>query len=84
MCKIDIAGGVYRVWLLPADIIKLGVVLPTKDGEELLIGFPLVLPMGWVHSPPYFFAATERICDLANTSINTRAAFKAHPLDEVS
>jgi hypothetical protein len=34
MCKIDIADGFYRVWLLPADIPKLGVVLLTKDGKD--------------------------------------------------
>jgi hypothetical protein len=84
MCKINIAYGFYRVCLLPLDIPKLGVVLPTNDGNDPLIGFPLALPMGWVNSPPYFFSATETICDLANTSINTRTIFKAHPLDEVS
>jgi hypothetical protein len=46
MCKIYIIDGVYRVWLLPTDIPKLGVVLPTKDDEEPLIGFHLALPMG--------------------------------------
>jgi hypothetical protein len=58
MCKIDIADGLYRVWLLPADIPKLGVAFPTKDGEEPLIGFPLALPIGWVNSLPYSTAAT--------------------------
>jgi hypothetical protein len=84
MCKIDIADGFYRVWLLPADIPKLSVVLPTMDGEEPLISFPLALPMGWVNSPPYFCAATETMCDLANTSIKARNTFKVHPLDDVS
>jgi hypothetical protein len=84
MCKIDITDRFYRVWLLPADIPKLGVVLPTVEGEELLIGYPLALSMGWVNSPRYFCAATEIICDLANTSIKARNTFKVHPLDDVS
>jgi hypothetical protein len=58
MCKIDITDGFDRVWLLPADTPKLGMVLPTMEGEEPLIGFLLALPMGWVNSPPYFCAAT--------------------------
>jgi hypothetical protein len=37
MCKIDIADGVYRLWILPEDITKLGVVPPTKDCEDPLI-----------------------------------------------
>jgi hypothetical protein len=83
MCKIYIADGFYRIWLLLADIPKLDMVLPTKDGEEPLVGSPVALPMGWVNSPSYFCAATETIYDLANTSIKTRTAFKAHWLDEV-
>jgi hypothetical protein len=84
MCKIDIANGFYRVWLLPADIPKHGVVLPTTEGEDPLIYFPLALPMGWVNSRPYFCAATETICDLASTSIKARNTFKVHLLGDVS
>jgi hypothetical protein len=84
MCKIDIADGFYHVWMLPADIPKLGVVLPTMEGEEPLISFPLALPMGWVNSLPYVCAATETICDLASTSIKARNTFKVHRLDDVS
>jgi hypothetical protein len=84
MCKIDISDGFYRVWMLPVDIPKLGAVLPTMEGEEPLIGFPLALPMGWVNSTPYFCAATEIICDLANTIIKAHNTFKVHPLDDVS
>ena len=53
LCKIDIADGFYRIWLLPCDIPKLGVLFPTNSGEPPLIGFPLTLPMGWVESPPF-------------------------------
>jgi hypothetical protein len=84
MCKIDIANGVYRMWMLPADTPKLGMVLPTMEGEEPLLSFPLALPMGWVNSLPYFCAATETICDLANTIIKAHITFKVHPLDDVS
>jgi hypothetical protein len=37
-----------------------------------------------MNSPPYFCAATKTLWDLANASIKVQAAFKAHPLDEVS
>jgi hypothetical protein len=32
LCKVDIADGFYRVWLLPSDIPKLGVAFPKADG----------------------------------------------------
>jgi hypothetical protein len=74
MAKIDIADGFYRVSLRVEDIPKLGVVLPTTPGHELLVAFPLALPMGWAESPPYFTALTETACDLANAHLWQRSA----------
>jgi hypothetical protein len=82
--KVDIADGFYRVWLLPSDIPTLGVTLPTTNGEEPMIGFPLALPMGWVNSPPYFTAATETIADLANAAVATTTQFPSHRLEAIS
>jgi hypothetical protein len=82
--KVDIADGFYHVWLLPSDIPTLGVALPTMNGEEPMISFPLALPMGWVNSPPYFTAATETIADLANASLTTTAKFPSHRLEVIS
>ena len=69
LSKIDIANGVYRVWLQTWDTSKLGMVLPTAPGEEPLEAFPLALPMGRVESPPYFTAITETARDLANSNL---------------
>jgi hypothetical protein len=66
MCKIDIADGFYRVWILPADIPRLGMMIPTKYGEEPLIGFPLALPIDWVNSPSYLYHSetSQAIADM--------------------
>jgi hypothetical protein len=72
MGKIDIADGVYRVRLKPADVPKLGVALPGPPGCEPLVAFQLTLPMSWIESPPYFTAHTETACDLANTRLAGR------------
>jgi len=69
MLKVDIADGFYRVWLSAADIPKLGVALPPGPDGEQLVAFPLVLPMGWVESPPHFCAVTETVADLANDAL---------------
>ena len=66
MYKLDISDGFYRIWLRLEDIPKLGVVFPHQDGEDPLVAFPLVLPMGWKNSPPAFSAVTETIADVAN------------------
>jgi len=84
ICKINIADGFYRIWLLPWDIPKLGVLFPTPPGTPPLIAFPLTLPMGWVESPPYFSAATETIADLANTAFASSVIPPPHRLDDVS
>ena len=54
MAKIDIADGFYRVGLRTADILKLGVEMPTSSPgcPPPLVAFPLALPMGWVEFPP--------------------------------
>ena len=67
--KIDLSDGFYRVGLNIDDIPKLGVVFPTKPGQEPLIVFPLVLTMGWKNSAPFFCTIPETIADLANQQI---------------
>lgn len=69
LIKLDISDGFYRIWLNARDIPKLGVVFPYRDGEEPLVAFPLVLPMGWKNSPPSFSAVTETIADVANRRV---------------
>ena len=87
MAKIDAADGFYRVWVRLDDVPKLGVAVPTTPGSPPLIAFPLALPMGWVESPPYFTAATETICDLANAALASRDAphlWQHHRLEAVA
>lgn len=69
LSKIDIADSFYRLRLAPRDIPKLGVLLPRHEGESAMVAFPMVLPMGWVNSPPYFCAATETAADLMNGAL---------------
>ena len=40
---------------------------PIPEDPEIYLCVDLVLPMGWVNSPPYFCAASETAADLANT-----------------
>ena len=56
MIKVDIADGFYRLFVSAPTIPALGVVFPQYEDEEPLVAFPLVLPMGWVGSPPFFCA----------------------------
>jgi hypothetical protein len=84
LSKIDIADGFYRIWARASDVPKLGVLFPSTNGEEYLIGFPLALPMGWTESPKIFTAATEAVADLANNSLAAGTPFGPHPLEVLS
>jgi hypothetical protein len=75
LSKIDIADGFYRIWVMANDVPKLGVLFPSADGEEYLIGFPLALSMGWTESPKIFTAAIKTVADLVNNSLAAGATF---------
>ena len=73
MIKVDIADGFYRLFVSAPTIPALGVVFPQYEDEEPLVAFPLVLPMGWVGSPPFFCALTETATDHANQRLRNKA-----------
>jgi hypothetical protein len=85
LCKVDIDDGFYRVGIRPADIPKLGVIIPARTvDQEQLIAFPLVLPMGWKNSPPYFCAITETVADVTNERIRHHHQPPRHRMDRVA
>lgn len=84
LMKVDISDGFYRVNLALDDIAKLGVVFPVRDGQRPLVAFPLVLPMGWVNSPPIFCAATETAADIANANLQDTMRSSPHSLDTMA
>ena len=72
MMKVDIADGFYHVGLAPEDVPSLGVCLPPGPDGKTLVASPLVLPMGWVESPPHFCAVMEIVADLSNTALSAQ------------
>jgi hypothetical protein len=82
LIKVDIADGFYRIWLNSHDIPKLAVSIPSFDENEPLVALPLVLPMGWTESPPYFCAATETVADIANQRLQTWTHSAPHRLEK--
>ena len=69
LSKFDIANGFYRMFLQPADTLKLSVLMPRYSREPQLVAVPLSTTMGWVSSLPTFCAASETTADLANASL---------------
>jgi hypothetical protein len=83
MSKTDLADGFCRVPLASSGVPKLGIILPRFPSEEQMVAFPLVLPMGWVESPPAFCVATETVADLAN-DVSPHHSLPIHPLEDVA
>ena len=81
LLKINLSDSFYRVRLRVQDAPMLGVAFPVAPGEPLLMAIPLVLPMGWTESPPYFCTTTETIVDLANLYSHSTWDPPSHPLE---
>jgi hypothetical protein len=84
LMKVDIADGFYRIMVRAPDIVKLAMSIPTLAGEEPLLALPLVLPMGWTQSPPWFCSATETATNVANQRLKRRWQAPPHRLDVVA
>ena len=82
--KVDVSDGFYRVWLCTSSVAKLGVTLPLMGKLPRLVAFPLVLPMGWTESPPYFSVLTETVCDLTNADLRKNRRYGDHPLEKIA
>jgi hypothetical protein len=85
MIKVDIADGFYRIRVSASHMPTLGVAFPSGPGEPPLVAIPLVLPMGWVSSPPFFCMATETAADIANQFLSFSMLHPPpHPLCQVA
>ena len=84
LIKVDIANGFYCIWFNVHNIPKLAVAIPNLYGDESLLALPLVLPMGWTESPPYFCAATETVTDITNRRLANHWKPPPHRLEELA
>ena len=66
MTKVDTAD-FFCVGLAPGDVHFLGVCLSLGPDGKTLVAFLLVLPMGWVESPPQFCAVTETVAEIPSS-----------------
>jgi hypothetical protein len=85
LAKFDLSDGYYRVPLSPEAALELAVILPPLENHPPLVGIPLMLPMGWKLSPPYFCAFTETAADIANAALHTQTPLPPqHALEALS
>ena len=82
MLKTDVSNGFYQISLRPANAVKLGLIFPLYDGDEMLVANPPTLPMMWKNFPHLFFTATDNIADLANQDLCAHTPLRPHNLDD--
>ena len=80
MMKNDMSDGFYRIRLSSSGSLKLAVCLPEFPGLPKLVALPVVIPMGWTESPPWFCAFTETIADLTNMDLYRNKRVPPHHL----
>ena len=65
MAKWDIKDGFWRLDCRDGEEWNFVYVLPQREGKPVRLVVPTSLQMGWIESPPYFCAASETACDVA-------------------
>ena len=79
MAKTDLSDAYMRVCLSLVDAPRLAFVIPSFPGEDdILIGFHLSLPIGFVDSCLNFCMVKETIADIYNNADKTTQP--VHPL----
>ena len=71
MAKWDIKDGFWRLDCEAGEEWNFSYVLPQHNGKSTTLVVPSSLQMGWIESPPYFCAASETGCDVAEQYIET-------------
>jgi hypothetical protein len=84
LIKVDVANRFYRVWLNLQDIPKLVIAIPEMDCKWALLALPLVLPMGWTKSPPYFSFWPKMVTFLQIGMLDRQTRTTPHRLDKVA
>ena len=71
--KVYLADAYMRIWVRPEEIPSVAFLVPkaTPD-EEQLVGFHLLIPMGYVESADFLCATTETVKDRALDTISMR------------
>ena len=69
--KIDVTDTYHRGTVKPDQVGMFAYFIPSETGEEgKIIYINLVLTMGWVYYPKFFYAFLETLTDVANALVD--------------
>jgi hypothetical protein len=78
MAKWDIKDVFLRMDCEEGEEYNFAYVLPQEEGMPITLVVPTSLQMGWVESPPYFFAAMETARDITSDYCDTPVGSLPH------
>ena len=82
--KIDLKDGYWRMVVNEADTWNFAYVLPLLNpGDNIELGIPDALQMGWSKSPPLFCAATKAAEDIVQSNFSSPIEQQAHPMEDI-
>ena len=74
-----------RLWVRVENVPSADFFIPNKNPiYQKLVGFHLLLLMGYINSAPYLCMATETVSDLKNEAIFQQDVARAHPLEQAT
>ena len=74
-----------RLWVRMENVPSFAFLIQNKSPSyQKLVGFHLLLIMGYINSAPYFCMATKTVSDLANKAIFQQDVASAHPLEQAT
>ena len=72
MSKLDVTDAYHHGTVKLAQVGVFAYVIPSAPGDEgIFICIDLVLPMGWVDPPKFFWAFSETLTDVANALVDS-------------
>ena len=84
--KWDIYDDFYQCNLRPSDVVNFTYMVPLVPSDtSRLLCVDLVLPVGWVNSPDFFYSASKTAVDNANAyTLESTSPLYIYPsIDEV-
>ena len=83
--KVDLADAYMRIWVRLEDIPSVAFLVPkATPHEEQLVGFHLLIPMGYVESAAFFCVATKTVKDRALDTLSRRHTAPPHHLEHLA
>ena len=80
MSNVELANTYMCIWVRLTDVPEVAFLVPKEtENYPQLIGFHILIPIGYIDYAPLFCAATEMVKDRAINTLHARGVAPEHP-----